>query len=160
MVAGHATMRVRALGAIPVVDASGPVMDRSEAVTQLNDLCVLAPGALVEPSVRWEAIDERSARAHYASGAAVVSAVLYFDNEGWLRSFVSDDRSRAAPDGKSFSRLRFSTPIGGYRAFGPYCVAAHGEARWQLPEGPFTYGEFELLDVAYNVHASAVDQVA
>ena len=25
-----------------------------------------------------------------------------------------------------------------------------GEARWLLPEGEFTYGEFNLLEIAYN----------
>jgi hypothetical protein len=160
MVGGHASMRVRALGAIPVVDARGPVMDRSDAVTHLNDLCIFAPGALVEPRIRWEEIDDRSARAHYTSSTAAVSAVLYFDKEGWLRSFVSDDRSRSLPDGKSFQRTRFTTPVGGYRAYGAHCVAAHGEARWQLPGGPFTYGEFELLDVAYNVHPQLEQRVA
>jgi hypothetical protein len=30
-------------------------------------------------------------------------------------------------------------------------LAAYGETRWLLPEGEFTYGEFDLQDVAYNV---------
>ena len=25
-----------------------------------------------------------------------------------------------------------------------------GEARWLLPDGEFTYGEFHLLEIAYN----------
>lgn len=160
MVDGRAEMRVRALGALPVVDARGPVMDRSEAVTYLNDLCILAPGALVQRSLRWEELGDRSARVRYAAPSGTVSAVLHFEGSGLLRSFVSDDRSRAAPDGKSFTPLRFSTPVSEYRDFGPYRLAAHGEARWHLPEGPFTYGEFELLEVAYNVHAPAVARAA
>jgi hypothetical protein len=157
---GHAEMRVRALGALPVVDARGPVMDRSEAVTYLNDLCILAPGALVQRSLSWEEMDHRSARVRFASPAGTVSAVLYFDGTGLLRNFVSDDRSRAASDGKTFTPLRFSTPVSDYRDFGPYRLAAHGKARWHLPEGPFTYGEFELLEVTYNVHAPTVVQAA
>lgn len=70
----------------------------------------------------------------------------------WLvANFVSDDRSRASPDGQSFTRLRFSTPVRDYRAFGPVRVMAFGEARWRLPEGDFTYGEFELQEIACNI---------
>ena len=38
-----------------------------------------------------------------------------------------------------------------YRDFGRVRLAARGEARWLLPEGEFTYGEFDLQEVAYNV---------
>ena len=71
--------------------------------------------------------------------------------DGRLTNFVSDDRSRASTDGKSFTCLRFSTPVRDYRDFGSVRLASHGAARWLLPEGEFTYGEFELLSVTYNV---------
>jgi Family of unknown function (DUF6544) len=75
---------------------------------------------------------------------------LYFGDNGLLTNFVSDDRSRSSPDGKVFTRLRFSTPVRDYRDFGGVRLAVHGEARWSLPEGEFTYGEFELVSVSYN----------
>ena len=152
---GHATMRVRAVGAVPVVDASGPVMDRSEAVTLFNDMCILAPGSLLEPSVVWEPVDAHTARARFTSGTETISATLSFDDSGMLSDFVSDDRSRASPDGRTFTRLPFSTPVSDYRDFGPFRIAARGEARFRPPEGEFTYGEFELLELAYNVEGSA-----
>jgi hypothetical protein len=148
---GHASMRVRVAGAVPIVDARGPVMDRSEAVTLFNDMCILAPASLLEPSVAWEPVDARTARARFTNGAETISATLFFDGEGMLSGFVSDDRSRSSPDGKTFTRLPFSTPVSEYRRFGPFRIAARGEARFRPPEGEFTYGEFELLDLAYNV---------
>lgn len=150
LVEGRATMQVRLLGAIPMADARGDAMDRSETVTLFNDMCLLAPGTLLDPGIRWQPIDARSARAHFTNGAHTVSAVLEFGEDGLLADFVSDDRSRASPDGKSFTRLRFSTPVRNYRAFGPLRLAAFGEARWRLPEGEFTYGEFELQEIRFN----------
>lgn len=41
-------MRVRVAGLAQVVDVRGPEMDRLDAVTLPNDLCILAPGALVD----------------------------------------------------------------------------------------------------------------
>jgi hypothetical protein len=151
LVNGHARMQVKIGGVIPIVDAQGDVMDRSEAVTLLNDMCILAPATLLDRAITWDAVDERTVRVRFTNGAHTVSAVLSFDGDGRLANFVSDDRSRASSDGKVFTRLRFSTPVRDYRDFGAARLAAHGEARWLLPAGEFTYGEFDVEEVTYNV---------
>jgi len=148
---GHATMRVKIAGAVPIVDASGDEMDRSEAVTLFNDMCLLAPGTLLDKHIAWEAVDARTVRARFTNGTQTIGATLYFGDDGLLTNFVSDDRSRSSPDGKVFTRLRFSTPVRDYRDFAGVHLAARGEARWSLPDGDFTYGEFELMSASYNV---------
>jgi hypothetical protein len=148
---GHATMRVKAAGAITIVNASGPDMDRAEAVTLFNDMCLLAPGTLLEPGIVWEAADAHTAKARFTNGAQTISAMLFFDGEGLLCNFISDDRLRSAPDAKTFVPQRFSTPVSEYRRFGAYRLAARAEARWHPPEGEFAYGEFDVLEVVYNV---------
>jgi hypothetical protein len=149
-VGGHATMQVKLFGAIPIADARGDVMDRSEAVTLFNDMCLLAPATLVDPRVTWQTIDARSVRGRFTNGQQTIAAVLEFDDEGRLSNFVSDDRSRSSPDGTTFTSLRFSTPVRDYRAFGSVRLASHGDARWHLPDGEFTYGEFDLEEIAFN----------
>jgi hypothetical protein len=148
--AGRATMRVRLGGVIPVADASGEVMDVSETVTVLNDMCLLAPATLLDRRIAWTPLDDRSARARFTVNAHTVSATLSFGDEGLLTDFVSDDRSRASADGKSFTRLRFSTPVHEYREFDGLRLAAFAEARWQGPGVDFAYGEFRLHQVTYN----------
>ncbi len=151
LIGGRATMQVKIAGAIPMVDARGDVMDQSEAVTLFNDMCLLAPGTLLDPGIGWEQVDAHTVRARFAHGGHTISATLLFGDDGLLTNFISDDRSRSSPDGKVFTRLRFSTPVRDYRDFGSVRLAGHGEARWTLPEGEFSYGEFDLQDVAYNV---------
>jgi len=149
-ISGQATMQVKIAGAIPMVDARGDVMDRSEAVTLFNDMCLLAPATLLDPGIEWEPVDSRTAAARFTDGRQTISATLLFGDDGLLTNFISDDRSRSSPDGKTFTRLRFSTPMRDYRDFGSARLGAHGEARWMLPEGEFTYGEFDLQEVTYN----------
>lgn len=151
---GRATMQVKLAGVIRLVDARGDVMDRSETVTHFNDMCLLAPGTLIDPRIEWEPVDAHTVRARYAGRTHTISVTLVFGEEGLLTDFISDDRSRASPDGKTFTAARFSTPVRGYRDFGAARLAAHGEARWLIPEGEFTYGEFELLDVSFNVNCA------
>ena len=66
-------------------------------------------------------------------------------------NFESDDRLRSSPDG-TYTKRRLYTPLRDYRDFGPLHLAGHGEARWRLPDGEFTYGEFTMTDAVTNVH--------
>jgi len=147
---GSAAMRVRLVSLFPIVDADGPEATRAEVVTLLNDLCLLAPAALIDPSIRWEPIDERSVRAEYTVGSNTISAVLLFNQVGELVDFVSDDRLAASADGSEFTRQRWSTPVGEYRPFGPLRVMSRGEGRWHPREGEFAYIELELMDLEVN----------
>lgn len=143
LTAAGATMRVRVAGLAQVVDARGPEMDRSEAVTFFNDLCVLAPGALVDAPIRWEELDPQTVRGRFTLGRETVSATLTFDGSGDLIGFVSEDRSMSS-DGKTFERHPWSTPLRDPTVFEGGRVARRGAATWRLPTGDFTYGEFVL----------------
>ncbi len=146
---GHATMQIKPLGAFAIVDAAGPEMDQGETVTLFNDMCLLAPGTLVDPAIQWEPVDARTAKARFTHAAHTISATLFFDDEGLLKDFVSDDRL-ASNDGKEYKRWRWSTPIAEYRDYGPYRLAARGEARWHPPEGEYVYAAIDILEVEYN----------
>jgi hypothetical protein len=125
-------------------------------VTLLNDLCLLAPGALAGPGLRWEVIDDRSARVHYTVGPNTVSAVLHFDDAGELIDFVSDDRLVASRDGKTFTRQRWSTPVSSYQSLGGLRVMRHGEGRWHPSAEPqFAYIELDLVDLELHPPAGA-----
>ena len=151
LIDGHATMQVKILSVLPMVDARGDEMDRGESVTLFNDMCLLAPGTLIDPAIEWQPVDAHAARARFTHGSHTIAATLFFADDGLLTNFESDDRSRSSADGKTFTPLRFSTPVRGYRAFGPLRLASYGEARWRLPEGEFVYGEFHLQDATMNL---------
>jgi hypothetical protein len=149
LIDGHATMRVTAAGVVPVTDARGDEMDRAETVTLFNDMCILAPGTLVSPDIAWEPVDVSTVHARFTHRGHTITAALFFGEDGRLVNFESDDRSRSSADG-TFTTARFSTPLSHYRDFGPLWLAGYGEARWRLPGGEFTYGEFTMLDVVTN----------
>ena len=148
-----ATMRVKACSLVPVVNAAGPDMDRAETVTLLNDLCLLAPAALIAAPITWQRVDADHVRATFTNCAHTVSAVLAFNQDGDLVDFVSDDRLRSSRDGKTFTQQRWSTPVRDYRTFGSRRVCTNGEGRWHAPapEGEFAYLDFNLDGIKYNV---------
>lgn len=148
-----ATMRVKACSLVPMVNAAGPEMNRGETVTLLNDLCLLAPAALINAPITWQTIDADRVRATYTNGAQTVSAELLFNRDHELVDFVSDDRLRASRNGKSFIRQRWSTPVRDYRTVDSRRLFTNGEGRWHAPdpEGEFTYIEFSIDGIDYNV---------
>ena len=117
-VGSAASMRVKAAGLVTVVAADGPEMTQGETVTLFNDMCVLAPATLIDPAIKWDALDARTTRALFTNAGHTISAELSFNDAGELTNFVSDDRSQTLADGKTMRRLRWSTPLGRYRSFG------------------------------------------
>lgn len=148
-VGSEATMRIRVAGLLQVVDASGPLMTQSETVTLLNDMCFLAPAALVDAPITWAPVNNREVKATYSNAGHTLSAILTFDEPGDLVGFVSEDRYQSS-DGRSYNRFPWSTPLSGYRDFGAARLAAHGEARWREPVGEWVYGDFVIERIAYN----------
>ena len=146
-----ATMRIKAAALVTVVDAAGSEMTQGETVTLFNDMCVMAPATLIDPTIVWLAVDDRSARATFTNAGHTIRAELLFNESGELVDFRSDDRYQATPDGKAFRLVRWSTPISGYRDFGAFRLAGRGEGRWHESGGDYSYIELTIDDVQYNV---------
>jgi hypothetical protein len=144
-----ATMQVRVIGLFPVVDEAGPVLTRSETVTLLNDMFFFAPAVLVEAPIDWEIVDGRTVRATWANAGHTVSALVYFDEAGDLVDFRSDDRWQI--DGKDKRLLPWTTPVTRYGTVGDVRLAVEAEARWMDAGGAWTYGEFVVEGIEYNV---------
>lgn len=143
----HATMQVKLLGLINVVNVQGVEMSRAETVTVFNDMCLLAPATLIDKRIQWISIDSLSAKAIFTNGINKISAVLYFNEIGQLINFTSDDRY-AINDLKHY---RFSTPVKDYAQVDGKTIWKYGEAIWHHPDGEFVYGKFTLKSIEYNV---------
>jgi hypothetical protein len=146
-----ATMRVKAAGLVPIIDARGAEMTQAETVTLFNDMCVLAPATLIAPAIVWEPVDETRARARFTHAGRTIRAELFFNTTGELVDFRSDDRLKVSPDGRTMTAFPWSTPLTDYRDFGAARLMSRGAARWHEPDGDYTYIEFEMQSVDYNV---------
>ena len=145
----QATFTVRVASLVNMVDLRGDEISAAETVTVLNDLCLMAPGALVDPRLTWTPVDDRTAAVAFTNGPHRVSATLVFNDRDELVDFWSDDR----PDSSSgqFVPLRWSTPVDEYRDVGGFHLLHRGSAVYARPDGPFTYGTFTLRSVEYDV---------
>lgn len=142
-----AKMVIRALSLLPQFKIESPQMYPTETVTFLNDLCLFAPGGLADDRICYEVLDASRVQATFSLKDLNVSAILYFDQQGDLVNFRSEDRYEVS----IMERLPFSTPVGEFRDFNGIRLPSYGEATWHYPEGEFVYGKFRLKSVRYNL---------
>ena len=87
-----ATMQVKLIGLFNVVNVKGTEMNKAETVTVFNDMCLMAPASLIDKRIEWKTIDSLSAKAIFKNGVNKITAILYFNEQGQLVNFTSDDR--------------------------------------------------------------------
>lgn len=147
----QATFQVRVASLVNITHQQGEQISAAETVTVLNDLCVMAPGALVDPRLSWRPIDDRQAAVTFTNGPHSVTATLIFNEDDELVDFVSDDR----PDSSTgtFIPRRWNTPISHYQEVNGLRLPTRGSAVYASPDGPFTYGAFEFRSIAHDLAA-------
>jgi len=80
-------------------------------------------------------------RGVFTNAGHMIGAELALDDDaGELSDFRSDDRLRSSPDGASFTKTPWSTPVSDDRAFGPLRVLARGDARRHAADGASAFG--------------------
>lgn len=152
------SMLVKALSAIPIANAAGTEIDQGATLRWLAETAWF-PYALVSDCIRWDPIDERSARATIRYEGPPASAVFEVDEDGRLARLHAE-RYRDLGGGKSAL-----TPWGGeyrdYREFDGFRVPTSVEVGWDLGmrapgesrEAWFAYARFRIETIDYNVTA-------
>lgn len=144
-----ATFKVKMLNWLTVVDAKGDKMNQAETVTLFNDMCFIAPAALIDTKINWEIINDTTVKGVYKNGENSISAILYFKGNGELQNFISNDRYET--NGKTYNNYPWETPVEDYKMLNGYFLPGKAKLIYKKPEGDFTYGELEYLTVSYNL---------
>jgi hypothetical protein len=144
-VGGDGLLHAALLGVVPVVEMAGSDVSEAE-LTRFFAEAVWYPTALLpSQGVRWDAIDERSARATLTDGAHRLTMLFRFGADGLIESVRADARGRAVA-----GRV-VPTPWEGrwsnHAQRDGMRVPLTGEVAWLLPEGdkPYWRGTIESL---------------
>ncbi|MEO6285782.1 MAG: DUF6544 family protein [Dyadobacter sp.] len=143
---GVAFMDIRLFSLFRVQYQQGPEMDLSETVTFFNDMCCLAPATLIDKRIKWLEVQGNQVKASFTNNHITISAWLYFNDDGALSNFISQDRF-SADAGK---QLPWATPLKDYQQINGYKLMRNAQTIYTYPDRDLTYGTFELVGVAYN----------
>ncbi len=145
----HASMDIRALSLFPVSSLAGNEMNTAETVTHLNDMCLLAPASLIDKRIEWLRADDHEAELAFNNNGIRVKAILQFNNKGELVNFISDDRYMVGKD-QQLVRVRWSTPVHGYKEEGGIRYPSSGEAIWGTGDKAYAYAKMNILTIRIN----------
>ncbi len=145
---GRAGMLARVAGLIPVVDQEGAPALNSGALHRYFLESTWFPTALLpSQGVRWEPIDDSSARATFSDSGITLSMDVHFGEQGEIVR-VEAQRMRDV-DG-----VGVPTPFVGhvreYQRVDGMMIPVDGEVEWILPEGRWSFWRGRITDVKYD----------
>lgn len=144
---GTGKMEIKVLSLFPVVDAEGPEMDSGTMMRYLAEM-MWYPSAALKPYIKWEEIDDTSAKAIMEYKGITVSAIFYFNEKGDILRFV----------GKRYREINGKYVLsdwGGinkeYKEFDGIRIPSKSDVTWFEEDGEFRWFEVEITQVQYNV---------
>jgi hypothetical protein len=143
---GHGHMYGKLAGLFTVFDARGEQLDQATMIRYLNEI-MWFPTAFLGENIRWEAVDDSSARVTFNDGGKSVSAEVFIDEQGRLTNFTA---MRYREIEGEYSLDPWSTPISAYGTFAGLKLPLRGQAVWHLPSGDLPYADLEITDLEYN----------
>jgi hypothetical protein len=149
-IAGEGLLHATLLGLITLADLRGtPEMARGELMRFLAEAPWYPTALLPSQGVRWEAVDESSARATLQDGDNVVTLLFRFDEAGLIASVRAEARGRAVQGAV------VPTPWEGrwwnYEVRDGMRVPLEGEVAWLLPGGARPYWRGRIVRLIYEV---------
>lgn len=143
---GRGRMVIKLGSLLPVVDATGEKMDQGTLLRYLAE-SVWFPAAALSPYVRWESMDETSARATMTYGGVSGKAVFSFDDKGRFVGLTADRYFGGGPDAKL---ERWEVEATDWDTMDGCLVPVRGEVRWKLAEGDFTFYRWDIMEIEYD----------
>lgn len=149
-VAGEGILHAELLGLVTLADIRGtPEAAQGELMRFLAEAAWYPTALLPSQGVRWEAIDNMSARATLTDGATTASLDFHFDAEGLINGV------RAVARYRTVNGVLLATPWQGrfwnYEVRGSIRIPLEGEVAWELPEGLRPYWRGRITEITYDL---------
>ncbi len=143
---GSGSLRASVLGLMTVADLRNtPEIANGELMRYLAEAVWYPTALLPSQGIRWDAIDDTSARATLIDGAITVSLEFRFGTDGLVAAVWAASRSRSG-----YESAPWLCRLGSYEARAGMCVPLDGEVEWQLPNGPSPYFRGRLTSIEHE----------
>jgi len=149
---GEGSLHASLLGLFTVADVRGtPEAAQGELLRFFAEATWYPTALLPSQGVRWEAIDDTSARATLtddstssSTGATTVSLVFQFNAEGTIATMRAEARYR-----DKLTAMPWSGRFWEYSVQGGMLIPLEGEVGWEYPEGTRLYFKGRITEINY-----------
>lgn len=148
-VGGQGLLKASVLGLFGVADLQGDgEIARGEFMRYCAETVWYPTALLPSQGVRWDAVDDRSARAHFSDGSSALSLLFRFDATGLVASFRSD--ARGGMVGHAMVQAPWEGRFSNHRVRDGMTVPLVGEVAWIRPEGRRSYFEGAVTQLVFE----------
>ncbi|WP_250631483.1 DUF6544 family protein [Rhodoflexus caldus] len=144
---GKGQMQIQLWGAFAMVDSKDNEKINTGTMQRYLGEIVWLPSAALHPAIRWEAVDDNSARATMTYGETTGSGIFHFTPDGDLVSF---NAMRYMGSEENARQHEWIITAENWRTFNGIRVPSKVRATWKLPEEDWTWLQMEITDVRYN----------
>jgi hypothetical protein len=139
-IAGHGRLIAKVLGLFTVADSQGEgEIARGEFMRYFAESPWYPTALLPSQGVRWEAVDDASARATILDGPITLTLLFRFNDAGLIASVRADARGAGSGKDGVMVMLPWDCALSDYRPQGGMLIPMTGEAAWVRPEGRKVY---------------------
>ncbi len=143
---GRGNMLIKVMSLLKVAEGTGEAIDQGSLVRYLAEL-VWSPSAVLYDYVKWESIDDQSARATMEYQGVMAEGTFYFGEDGNPVRFSAPRFMEAAG---GYSMEQWEITVGDYQGYDGILLPSTATVTWKLDKGDFTWLHLELADLEYN----------
>jgi hypothetical protein len=148
-VAGEGILHPAIAGLFTLIDLRGTTdVAQGELMRFFAEAAWYPTALLPSQGVRWEAVDERSARATLTDGAISLTLLFTFDGHDLIESIRAQARGRTV--GKTIVMTPWEGRWTNYQTQSGMRVPMTGEVAWLTPEGRKPYWRGTITSVNYT----------
>ena len=139
-IAGEGRLIAKLLGLFTVAESHGDgEIARGEFMRWFAEAAWYPTALLPSQGVRWEAVDDDSARATIVDGPIALTLLFRFNAAGLIASVRAEARGTGVGDDGVMVMLPWDCRLSDYRPQGGMLIPMRGEAAWVRPEGRRAY---------------------
>jgi len=143
---GEGNLQASLLGLFTVAKMHGtPELNQGELLRFFAEATWYPTALLPSQGVRWEAIDDTSARATLTDGATTASVVFQFNAEGAIATMRAEARYR-----DRLTAMPWSGRFWDYSVRNGMLIPLEGEVGWEYSEGIRLYFKGKITEIGYE----------
>lgn len=147
---GKGHMLIKAANTITVADSAGKEIDQGAMMRYLAEI-MWFPTASLNKNIRWQYVNDTSARAVLLDGDKSISGLFLFDQNGDVVGF---EGKRYGDFNDLYSLETWAIDVKGYQDFHGIRIANKSEVTWRLKTGDFNWLKIEVTDIDFNFNTS------
>jgi hypothetical protein len=143
---GEGNLHASLLGLFTLAKMHGtPELNQGELLRFFAEATWYPTALLPSQGVRWEAIDDTSARATLTDGATTVSLVFQFNAEGAIATIRAEARYR-----DKLTAMPWNGRFWDYSVRNGMLIPLEGEVGWEYPEGTRLYFKGKVTEINHE----------